>query len=121
MLTEQAHHHRTGPDLPTATTEQVQAVLERREGRSLIAVEPVVITMAVRYCLGRSSYAPGLIAETVRSVWSHLGQQQDVITQSITEWLNEDWHDHPARDTWLSVLRINDGTLSVIDRESDTP
>lgn len=69
-----------------------------------VKVDPVVLTMAVRYCLGRHSYAPGLIADEVRPVAGRLGNQLEVMIRDIEEWLAEDWHDHPARDTWLLLL-----------------
>lgn len=69
-----------------------------------VTVEPVVVTMAVRYCLGRSSYAPGLIAGQVIAAWPTLGKQQEIILRDIRGWLAEDWHAHPEADVWRWLL-----------------
>lgn len=72
-------------------------------------VEPVVVTMAVRYCLGRSSYAPGLIAGEVIASWPNLGQQKEVILRDIREWLDEDFHAHPEAEVWRWLVTQIDG------------
>lgn len=76
-------------------------------GRAL--VDPVVVTMAVRYCLGRQTYAPGLIAGVVQATWPDLGEQKTIILKDVREWLAEDWHDHPEEDVWRSLLAQHDG------------
>ena len=52
-----------------------------------VAVDPVVVTCAVRYALGRSSYMPGLIADEVRRCWDGLGDQRAVIVEDVRRWL----------------------------------
>lgn len=69
-----------------------------------VRVDPVVLTMAVRYCLGRDTYAPGLIREQVLTAGDHLGDQQDKMIRDIDEWLTEDWHDHPWEEMWREFL-----------------
>lgn len=71
-----------------------------------VSVDPVVVTMAVRYCLGRQTYAPGLMSDQVLMVLPRLGDQRDIIIRDITEWLAEDWHDHPAEKTWRELLLL---------------
>lgn len=65
-------------------------------------VDPVVVTCAVRYALGRSSYMPGLIADEVRRCWDDLGDQREVIREDVRRWLHDEL---PAswmvdRETW---------------------
>ena len=62
-----------------------------RGGRmsSTVAVDPVVVSCAVRYALGRSSYMPGLICDVVRAIWADLGDQREVIRESVERHLNE--------------------------------
>ncbi len=68
-----------------------------------VSVDPVVLTMAVRYCLGRSSYAPGLVRSQVLTA-GNLGDQLEIMIRDIGEWLAEDWHDHPCEETWREFL-----------------
>lgn len=76
--------------------------------RPRVLVDPVVVSMAVRYCLGRRSYAPGLVAEEVRAVLDQLGDQLGVIIRDIDEWLADDQRPEsrydPDREMWRCLL-----------------
>lgn len=52
-----------------------------------IAVDPVALSCAVRYALGRHSYLPGLICDEVRRCWDDLGAQREVIRADVAEWV----------------------------------
>ena len=78
-----------------------------------VEMDPVILSCAVRYALGRHSYLPGLIADEVRRCWPHLGEQRSVIRQDIVQWLEQmgtsdyvmgaGWS--TARPTWEQLLR----------------
>lgn len=59
----------------------------RQSTNTRVSVDPVVVTCAVRYALGRSSYMPGLIADEVRRCWDGLGDQREVIVEDVRRWL----------------------------------
>lgn len=68
-------------------------------------VDPSIVTCAVRYALGRSSYMPGLAADEVRLCWDDLGDQQQVIIEDVRRWLADNL---PApwmmdRETWETL------------------
>lgn len=71
-------------------------------------VDPVILTCAVRYALGRLSYMPGVVSDNVRACWTHLGDQQDVIRSDIEDWLTSSvgqpapWN--ASRDVWVELL-----------------
>jgi hypothetical protein len=75
-----------------------------------VEVEPVIVSCAVRYALGRMSYLPGLVADEVRSVWPKLGTQQQVIRENIEEYLKRPRRqipylsDHHDRLVWSGLL-----------------
>lgn len=52
-------------------------------------MDPVILSCAVRYALGRHSYLPGLIADEVRRCWPGLGGQRDVIRGDVERWLDQ--------------------------------
>lgn len=64
-------------------------------------VDPVVLTCAVRYALGRRSYLPGLICDEVRRCWPQLGDQQEVIARDVREWFLDSKVPDPA---WLALI-----------------
>ena len=72
-----------------------------------LAVDPVVVTCAVRYAMGRSSYLPGLIADEVRACWDDLGDQREVIREDVRRWLADPprapWTED--RETWEILAR----------------
>lgn len=74
----------------------------------MIAVDPVIVTCAVRYALGRSSYMPGLVADEVRSNWADLGDQRDVIRRDIVDYIasvpDSSWDRHVIAETWRPLL-----------------
>lgn len=67
-----------------------------------VTVDPVIVTCAVRYALGRRSYMPGLVADQVRACWGDLGDQQAVIVEDVRRWLTDElpapWASN--RETW---------------------
>lgn len=67
-----------------------------------VTVDPVVVTCAVRYAFGRGSYLPSWIADTVRSCWGDLGDQQEVIREDVRRWLVDELPESWTvdRDTW---------------------
>ena len=67
-----------------------------------ISVDPVIVTCAVRYALGRRSYMPGLIADEVRRCWADLGDQQAVIRGDVAAWLADGW-EHTPRDAGITA------------------
>lgn len=80
--------------------ETVEVGADAHTGR--VRVDPVVVTCAVRYALGRSSYMPGLMADQVRACWEDLGDQREVIREDVRRWLVDEM---PAswmvdRETW---------------------
>ena len=78
-----------------------------------VEMDPVILSCAVRYALGRHSYLPGVIAAEVRRCWPHLGEQRSVIRQDIVQWLDQmgtsdyvmgaGWS--TSRPTWEPLLR----------------
>lgn len=71
-----------------------------------IAVDPVVLSCAVRYALGRLSYLPGMIADEVRRLWSDLDDSdRDVIHGDIAEWLADDWR-HDTRPDFKHTVTV---------------
>lgn len=90
-----------------------------RPDPELAAVDPVVVSCAVRYALGRLSYLPGMIADEVRRTWPHLGHQRDVIAKDITEWLAEPWR-HDQRPGFEDTVTVWSDLAAWIDRQTDT-
>lgn len=84
-----------------------------------VNTDPVVVSCAVRYALGRLSYLPGMIADEVRRCWPHLGHQRDVITKDITEWLAEPWR-HDQRPGFEDTVTVWSDLAAWIDRQADT-
>ena len=84
-----------------------------------VNTDPVVVSCAVRYALGRLSYLPGMIADEVRRCWPHLGHQRDVITKDITEWLAEPWR-HDTRPGFEDTVTVWSDLAAWIDRQTDT-
>jgi hypothetical protein len=84
-----------------------------------VNTDPVVVSCAVRYALGRLSYLPGMIADEVRRCWPHLGHQRDVITKDITEWLAEPWR-HDDRPGFEDTVSVWSDLAAWIDRQIDT-
>ena len=84
-----------------------------------VNTDPVVVSCAVRYALGRLSYLPGMIADEVRRTWPHLGHQRDVIAKDITEWLAEPWR-HDQRPGFEDTVTVWSDLAAWIDRQTDT-
>lgn len=84
-----------------------------------VNTDPVVVSCAVRYALGRLSYLPGMIADEVRRTWPHLGHQSDVIAKDITEWLAEPWR-HDQRPGFEDTVTVWSDLAAWIDRQTDT-
>lgn len=84
-----------------------------------VNTDPVVVSCAVRYALGRLSYLPGMIADEVRRTWPHLGHQRDVIAENITEWLAEPWR-HDQRPGFEDTVTVWSDLAAWIDRQTDT-
>lgn len=84
-----------------------------------VNTDPVVVSCAVRYALGRLSYLPGMIADEVRRTWPHLGHQRDVIAKDITEWLAEPWR-HDTRPGFEDTVTVWSDLAAWIDRQTDT-
>ena len=75
-------------------------------------VDPVIVTCAVRYALGRTSCMPALIADEVRRCWADLGDQQAVIRGDVVAWLADGWLHKPSgsevavwRDLYAWIFR----------------
>ena len=85
--------------------------------RTRIAVDPVVLSCAVRYALGRLSYLPGLIDGEVRRLWSDLDDSdRDVIHGDIAEWLADDWR-HDTRPGFKRTVTVWADLLAWIERQ----
>ena len=66
--------------------------------------ESVVIMSAVRYALGRSSYAVGCVCDYVKSQKKRLTQSnKEVIIRDITEYINEN-SDLTYKKDWLDLI-----------------
>lgn len=75
--------------------------------RTTASVDPVIVSCAVRYALGRSTYMPGLVADEVRRNWRSLGEQQSVIRGDVAEWLRSiDDHSAAGRAVWHARVDI---------------
>lgn len=83
--------------------------------RRTVRVPPVVVSCAVRYALGRSSYMPGLIADVVRGTWAGLDGQQAVIRKDIAREVTNgppaSAFDRAAWETWRDLLAWIDRQL----------
>ena len=84
-----------------------------------VDTDPVVVSCAVRYALGRLSYLPGMIADEVRRTWPELGHQRDVIAKDIAEWLAEPWR-HDQRPGFEDTVTVWSDLAAWIDRQTDT-
>lgn len=84
-----------------------------------VHTDPVVVSCAVRYALGRLSYLPGQLADEVRRTWPHLGHQRDVIRKDIAEWLAEPWR-HDQRPGFEDTVTVWSDLAAWIDRQIDT-
>lgn len=71
--------------------------------RESVAVDPVLVSMAVRYCLGRRSYAPQLVVDQALAVADRLGSQRAVILRDVREWLRSDGP-KPELEVWLRLV-----------------
>ena len=82
-----------------------------------IAVDPVVLSCAVRYALGRLSYLPGLIDGEVRRLWSDLDDSdRDVIHGDIAEWVAADLR-HGTRPGFEDTTTVWVDLLAWIERQ----
>lgn len=90
-----------------------------RPDHDRVDTDPVVVSCAVRYALGRLSYLPGMIADEVRRCWPHLGHQRDVIRKDIAEWLAEPWR-HDTRPGFEDTVTVWSDLAAWIDRQIDT-
>lgn len=63
-----------------------------------VTVDPVILTYAVRYALGRATYAPDDVCASLRRNWDLLGDQREVIADEIRDWLWEARTDVPGND-----------------------
>lgn len=57
--------------------------------RPRVLVDPLMVTMAVRYCLGERHHPP-VLADEVRAVADRLGEQRQIIMSDIADWLLDD-------------------------------
>jgi len=55
-----------------------------------VSVDPVIVTCAVRYALGRRSYMPGLMRDALIDAWGDLGDQRANIVEMIERHLKPD-------------------------------
>ena len=71
-----------------------------------VSVDPVVVTCAVRYALGRRSYLPGLMRDALIDAWGDIGDQRANIVETIERHLDEsgpaEWVDN---EPWVEFLR----------------
>ena len=66
--------------------------------------ESVVIGCAVRYALGRASYAVGCVCDHVKANKERLSQQsKEVIERDILEKIKE-YPDMPYKQHWLDLI-----------------
>ena len=67
------------------------------------------LNCAVRYCLGRSSYMPGLVMDEISPMLPHLSPKALwCFERDIQEWLHNGGHSHPYSHEWgefLSAVR----------------
>lgn len=63
-----------------------------------VTVDPLILTYAVRYALGRATYAPDDVCASLRRNWDLLGDQREVIADEIRDWLWEARTDVPFND-----------------------
>lgn len=69
-------------------------VLYRKQGKRYVPVPDkldtwsgFMVLCAVRYCLGRASYAPGVAMEWCRAHWGRLSPKDHLIVRDVIEWL----------------------------------
>lgn len=64
-----------------------------------------VLNCAVRYCLGRSSYMPGLVMDEIRPMLPHLSKKTLwCFERDIQEWLHNGGQGHPFSYEWVEFL-----------------
>lgn len=69
--------------------------LYKKQGRRYVPVPDTLdnwsgfmVCCAVRYCLGRASYAPGVATDWCRGNWHRLsGQDKHIIVRDVIQWL----------------------------------
>lgn len=107
--------------------------LYRKEGRRYVPVEAVTIgeawgfdgliaTAAVRYCIGRMTYMPGVCADWLEIVWERLPPRvREIIRRDVEEAIAQDDKDRAEgrqrkrlgwdcdRETWLRVRKLWSG------------
>lgn len=71
-----------------------------------VSVDPVIVTCAVRYALGRRSYMPGLMRDALIDAWGDLGDQRANIVEMIERHLDEsDPGEWVYNEPWVEFLR----------------
>ena len=79
-------------------------------------MDPVILSCAVRYALGRHSYMPGLVADEVRRCWPDLGDQRSVIREDVARWLEQmGSSDYVAGAGWSTGRPVWEELLRWID------
>ena len=71
------------------------ALLYRKQGKRYVPVPDkldtwsgFMVLCAVRYCLGRASYAPGVAMDWCRANWGRLSQKdRHLIVRDVVDWL----------------------------------